>query len=200
MAKTSTCEDKELEGVALESTRTIDIDAFVPHDLIEWVWLEKPHYLTPADPVGEEAYAVIREAMKATDMVGISRLVIGRRERAVMLAARDKGIVLWTLRYGDEVRDEKNYFDSAPKEKADPKLMPLVGQLIKAQAKPWSPDMVGDPVQAKLLDIIAEKKAMKKPKAAPRAKAEPVATKGNVVNIMNVLRKSLEGQGRKKAS
>jgi DNA end-binding protein Ku len=194
-------EDEELESVALESTRTIDIEAFVPHDSIEWVWLEKPHYLTPSDPVGEEAFAVIREAMKATDMVGISRLVIGRRERAVMLEARDRGIVLWTLRYGDEVRDEKNYFDGAPKEKADPELMPLVGQLIKAQSKPWSPKMVGDPVQARLLDIIAEKKkAMKKPAAVAKAKPEPVATKGNVVNIMDVLRKSIGEAGRKKAS
>ena len=103
-------EDDELDAVKLESTRTIDIEMFVPRDFIEWIWYDKPHYLTPADPVAEEAYSVIREAMKSTGMVGISRVVLYRRERAVMLEPRDNGIVLWTLRYGDEVRDEDQYF------------------------------------------------------------------------------------------
>jgi DNA end-binding protein Ku len=191
-------EDEELESVALESTRTIDIDAFVPHDSIQWIWLESPYFLTPSDPVGEEAYSVIREAMKATGMVGVSRLVIGRRERAVMLEARDRGIVLWTLRYGDEVRPEENYFGSVPKEKVDPALMPLIDQLIKKQTRTWDPSMASDPVQNKLLDIIAEKKkALKKPrKASPKTAAPAIG--GNVVNIMDALRRSLEtGQGRK---
>ena len=104
-------EDEELEDVALDSTRTIDIDVFSPRDSIEWIWLDTPYYLSPNDPVGQEAFSVIRDAMAAEDMVGISRLVISRRERAVMLEPRGKGIVLWTLRYGDEVRDEAAYFE-----------------------------------------------------------------------------------------
>ena len=80
-------EDEELDAVALESTRTIDIDMFVPRDSIGWIWYDRPHYLVPDDPVGEEAYSVIREAMAATGTVGISRLVLYRRERAVMLRA-----------------------------------------------------------------------------------------------------------------
>ncbi len=78
------------------------------------------YYLTPSDPVGEEAFAVIREAMKAENRVGISRLVLSRRERAVMLEPRGKGIVLWTLRYGDEVRDEDLYFARIGNEKPAP--------------------------------------------------------------------------------
>jgi DNA end-binding protein Ku len=78
-------EDDELDSVALDSTRTIDIEMFVPRESIEWIWYDTPHYLTPNDPVGEEAFAVIREAMAATGTVGISRLVLYRRERAVML-------------------------------------------------------------------------------------------------------------------
>lgn len=184
-------EDDELESVALESTRTIDIEMFVPADTIEWIWLEKPHYLTPGDPVGQEAYSVIREAMKATDMVGISRLVIGRRERAVMLEARDNGIVLWALRYGDEVRDEASYFETVASEKADPGLLPLIQQLIKKDTRHWDPAMASDPVQARLLEIIAEKKkALKKPKAA-KVKATPAPAGNNVVNIMDALRASL---------
>ena len=102
-------EDEELNSVALESTHTIDIDSFVPHDSIGWIWYDRPHYLVPNNPVGEEAFSVIRDAMRATNMVGISRVVLYRRERAVMLVPQDRGIVLWTLRYGDEVRDPEAY-------------------------------------------------------------------------------------------
>ena len=88
-------EDEELRIlVALDSTRTIDIDMFVPRDLIGWIWYDRPHYLVPDDPVGEEAFSVIRDAMATTHTVGISRLVLYRRERAVMLVPRDQGIVL----------------------------------------------------------------------------------------------------------
>jgi DNA end-binding protein Ku len=97
-------EDDELDAVALESTRTIDIETFVPADSIPWIYYDTPHYLVPDDRVGEEAFSVIRDAMAATKTVGIARLVLYRRERAVMLMPRAPGIVLWTLRYGDEVR------------------------------------------------------------------------------------------------
>ena len=79
--------------MALESTHTIDIDMFAPRDSIGWIWYDRPHYLVPDDPVGEEAFSVIRDAMAATGMVGISRLVLYRRERSVMLEPRDRGIV-----------------------------------------------------------------------------------------------------------
>jgi DNA end-binding protein Ku len=124
-------EDDELESVALESTHTIDIDAFVPKEKIDWIWYDRPHYLVPDAPVGEEAFSVIREAMAATKTVGISRLVLYRRERAVMLEPRDRGIVLWTLRYSDELRSSDAYFDDIESEKIDPKLLALVTQLIK---------------------------------------------------------------------
>lgn len=141
-------EDDELEAVGLESTRTIDIEMFVPADTIDLVWYEKPHYLVPDEPVGEEAFAVIREAMAATRTVGISRLVMSRRERAVMLEPRGRGIVLWTLRYGDEVWDAKDYFGALGDKKTDPKLIELFGTLIDGRTKPWDPKMVDDPVQS----------------------------------------------------
>jgi DNA end-binding protein Ku len=103
-------EDEELQAVALESTRTIDIDCFVPTGSIGWIWYDTPHYLIPEDKVGEEAFSVIREAMVRSDTRAISRIVLNHRERAVLLEPRDKGMVLWTLRYGDEVRDETAYF------------------------------------------------------------------------------------------
>lgn len=186
-------EDEELDSVALDSTRTIDIDMFVPANTIGWIWYDKPHYLLPNGAVGEEAFSVIREAMAASGTVGISRLVLYRRERAVMLQPRDNGIILWTLRYGDEVRAEGDYFGGIGKSKADPGLMDLVTRLIEERRAAWSPDMVADPVQAKLLEIIAAKKKGRKRPARVTA-AEP--PRGNVINIMDALRKSIAAEAR----
>ena len=108
--------------MGIESTRTIDIEQFVPADSIEWIWYDTPYYLMPDDEVAQEAFAVIREAMEATGTVGISRLVLSRRERAVMLEPCGKGIVLWTLRYGDEVRQPEGGLRRHRRQKADPKL------------------------------------------------------------------------------
>ena len=115
-------EDDELDAVALESTRTIDIELFAPRSSVGWIWYDTPHYLVPDGKIGDEAFSVIREAMKATKTVGISRVVLYRRERAVLLEPRDRGIVLWTLRYGDEVRDEKDYFADIKKAKPEPDM------------------------------------------------------------------------------
>ena len=187
-------EDEELDAVALESTRTIDIEMFVPKDSIEWLWYDQPHYLVPDDPVAEEAFSVIRSAMEATGTVGISRLVLYRRERAVMLEPRDRGIVLWTLRYGDEVRDPENYFGGIEPEKVEPKLLSLAVSLIEERLKPWEEHMVSDPVQERLLDIIKSKEKGRKAPARARAKQPDQPT--NVVSIMDALRRSLGSEAK----
>lgn len=182
-------EDEELDEVALESTRTIDIAEFVPRESIDWVWYDVPHFLKPGDDVAQEAFSVIREAMRATDTVGISRVVLYRRERAVMVEPRGKGMILWTLRYGDEVRDEGEYFGDLTA-KADPKMLKMVSSLIAERQQDWSPDMVGDPVQDELLKLIKSKQrgAKRKAKAAPAP--EPDAP-SNVIDLMAALKKSL---------
>lgn len=182
-------EDDELDAVALETTRTIDIEMFAPRESIGWIWYDKPHYLAPNDKVGEEAFCVIRDAMAKTGVVGISRLVMYRRERAVLLEPRDRGVVLWTLRYGDEVRDPKDYLSGAGA-KTDDKALSLVSELIDERTKAWAPAMTTDPVQASLLELIASKKKKgAKTVARPKEQAEPAG--GNVVNIMDALRKSI---------
>ena len=186
-------EEDELQGVALDSTRTIDIDMFVPKDSIDWIWLDKPHYLKPDDEVGEEAFSVIRDAMASSKMVGISRLVMYRRERAVMLEPRGKGIVVWTLRYGDEVRAEQEYFGHIKNGKPVPELMTLVETLIDERTKPWDTKMVEDPVQDRLLNLIAEKKKGRK-RVAPAKAAEKEVSSSNVINIMDALRRSVKGE------
>ena len=184
--------EDDLDAVALDTVKTIDIDKFVPADSIEWIYLEKPHYLMPGDAVGNEAFAVIRDAMKADKVFGVSKLVMGRRERAVVLEPRGEGIVLWTLRFGDEVRPEENYFEDID-EKADPDLVPLVQQLIKKKTARWSPNMVSDPIQESLLRLIEERKKLLKPKKAAKGRKVEAAPGSNVVDIMQALRKSVEG-------
>lgn len=186
-------EDDDLDQVALETTRTIDIDTFVPRDSIPWTYLDKPHFLAPSDEVGEEAFAVVREAMAKSDVVGISRLVLYRRERAVMLLPKGKGIILWTLRYGDEVREETSYFEDIGTAKPEAKLMKLATDVIADRTRKWAPALVTDPVQKALLKIIASKKT----KRAKGGKAKTDDPRGdNVVDLFAALKKSLSVGGR----
>ncbi len=188
-----TFEDDELDAVALESVRTIDIDQFAPADSVPWIYYDSPYYVTPTDKVGEEAYAVIRDAMAAKGVVGISRVVLFRRERAVMLQPRDNGIILWTLRYGEEVREPEGYFKDVDAAKPAPKLMKMITQLIDERSAEWSPKMVEDPVQEELKDLIAQRRK-KQGKTAPKKAAtddEPPAA-DNVIDLMSALKKSLE--------
>lgn len=190
-------EDDEIDSVALESTRTIDIDMFVPAKSIGASWLDTPHYLTPADSVGDEAFAVIRQAMEGSKTVGIARLVLYRRERAVLLQPRGKGIVVWTLRYGDELRSPEAYFEGIGSVKPDKELLTLVTKLIDERTQPWSPDLATDPVQARLLEIIAAKKKGRKRPAKAKAPVEDKAS--NVVSIIDALKRSLAAEKGKKS-
>lgn len=190
-------EDEELDAIALESARTIDISTFVPRETIDWIWLDKAYYLVPNDKVGEDAFAVIRDAMAAEDVVGISRLVIGRREHAIMLEPRGNGIVVWTLHYGDEVRDEDEYFDRINAD-TDPKLLEMAQEMIKGQTKHWSRSFVKDPLQDSLLKIIAAKK--KGLKKIDQPVDLPAASRNNVVDLMAALKKSLEDSGKRPGS
>lgn len=186
-------EDDELDAVALESTRTIDIDMFVPRESIASLWYDTPHFLVPDDEVGEEAFSVIREAMQATGMNGIARLVLYRRERAVMLEPRAKGIVLWTLRYGDEVRPPKEYFDAVGTQKVDKDSLGLITTLIERRVRDWDPSMVHDPVQENLQKLIAARKR-KRPPPKKAKEAEPEPTAGNVISITEALKRSLAAE------
>jgi len=187
-------EDGDLDAVALESTRTIDIETFVARDSIAWVWQDKPHFLLPGGGVGEEAFAVIREAMRKTKTAGIARLVLYRRERAVLLEPCDKGIVLWTLRYGDEVRPAGDAFAAASDEDVDPDARTLVERLIDKRTRGWDPSLVQDPVQDRLKALIASKTKGRRKAAAKTEPAAPVEG-GNVISIMDALKRSLAAEG-----
>lgn len=190
-------EDDDLENVALESTKTIDISTFTPRGEIDWLWLDTPYYLSPNDTISEEAFGVIRAAMEKQGMVGISRLVLGRRERAVMLEPRGKGIVLWTLRYGDEVREAKDYFEGIADVAPGKETLPLIRKLIKKQTRHWDAKMVSDPVQDNLRDIIKSKKARRTAPKLPKADERAADKPSNVISIMDALRKSVEADNQR---
>ena len=107
-------EDDELDNVALESTHTIDIEEFVPVAEVDRIYLDESYYIVPQDDVAEEAFAVIREAMRKEDLAGLARVVIYRREHLLLLRPRGKGLLATALRYKTEVRDEHDYFDDIP--------------------------------------------------------------------------------------
>lgn len=195
-------EEEDLDAVQLESARTIDIGEFVEADSVEWVYYDSPYFVVPADEVGEEAFTVIREAMADSGVVGISRLVLGNRERAVMLQPWENGIVMWTLRYGDEVREEDEYWKSVENGKPDAKMLSMVEQIIEDRTVAWSESMVKDPVQAKLLDIIKSKQSnRRKPRAAKAERQDEAEAPSNVIDLMAALKKSLEGkpEGKKRS-
>jgi DNA end-binding protein Ku len=189
-------EDEDLEAVALESTRTIDIEQFAPRDSIESLWFDQPHFLAPNDPVGVEAFAVIRDAMAATATVGIAKLVLNRRERAVLLQPRGQGIMLWTLRYGDEVRDPDDYFGKLKEKAPESDLLKLARSVIAERTRKWTSDLVEDRVQETLRKVIKGKQQGKAP-AKPKTEERPSA---KVINIMDALKRSLaaESAGEKK--
>ncbi|OCJ05049.1 Ku protein [Rhizobium sp. AC44/96] len=181
-------EDAEINEVGLESTRTIDIDTFVPRGSIDWIWHDKPHFLVPEDKVGTEAFCVIREAMQANGVVGIARLVLYRRERAVLLEPQGKGIILWTLHFGDEVRAP--IAPLASEEKVDGTVLSLMNKLVQDRTEDWKPSMVQDPVQKRLKAMIrAKQKSLVK--TAAGSKRPTVKPTGNIVNMMDALKKSL---------
>lgn len=188
-------EEDELDAVKLESARTIDIEEFAPADSVEWTYYDSAYFMTPSDEVGEEAFVVIRQAMANAKVVGLARLVIGGRERAVMLQPSDEGILLWTLRFGDEVRDEDDYWKEVGDKKVDGKMLAMVEQLIEERITAWSDDMVQDPVQDRLLDIIKQKQSTgKKPKARVEKEEDDGDRPSNVIDLMAALKKSLEGK------
>lgn len=185
-------EESEIDAVALESTRTIDVETFVPAGSIDWIWYDRPHFLRPEDKVGAEAFGVIREAMRVEGVVGIARLMLYRREYAVLLEPAEKGIILWTLHYGEEVREPVETLDSAAQ--ADRELLEALEKRIAKQTTPWTPAMVKDPIQRRLQSLIRSRKGTAG--EARERKAAPAKTGGKVVNIMDALKKSLQEERR----
>jgi DNA end-binding protein Ku len=136
-------DDDELDATAIECQHTIEIDSFVPREQIDERYLDSPYYITPNDRVGQEAFAVIREAMRGKGMAALGRIVLGKRERAIMLQPWDKGLMGTTLRYPYEIRDEKEYFEDVPNVELDPDMLKLAEQILHSKTTDFDPSQLG---------------------------------------------------------
>jgi DNA end-binding protein Ku len=178
----------ELDDIALESTHTIDIDEFVPKSDIDSRYLIRPYYLVPDGKVGH-AFAVIRETARSLNKVAIGRVVLTNREHVIALEPFGKGLMGTLLRYPYEVRDEKDYFDDIQDVKVTKDMLDLAKHIVEKKSAPFEPENFEDHYEAALVDLIDKKRAgVKLPaKAAPK-------TSGNVINLMDALKRSLAGE------
>jgi len=135
---------EELEAVAIESKRTIDIDEFVPKEEIDELYLNSPYYIAPDGEVGQQAFAVIREAIRKEGMVAIGKIVFTSREHIIALEARGKGLLGVTLRYPYEVRKEEDYFDDIPDEKIPKDMLDLASHIVKTKEGHFDPSSFDD--------------------------------------------------------
>ncbi len=177
---------EELEAVALESKRVIDIDKFVPKDEIDELYLNSPYYIVPDGEVGQQAFAVIREAIRQEGMVAIAKVVFTSREHVIALEARGKGMLGVTLRYPYEVRKETEYFDDIPDEKIPKDMLELASHIVETKAGHFDPESFDDRYEDSLKELI-RKKQSGKPIELPERR-EPA----KVINLMDALRRSVQ--------
>lgn len=179
-------EDAEIETLRVESTHVIDIDAFVPATQIDTAFYDTSYYVAPDDKVGQDAFAIIREAMREKGMVGIGRVVLQSRERPIMLEAHGKGIRGITLRYPYELRSADGAFDNIANVEVAPDMLELASILLEQKATDFDPAQFVDRYEDALVELIKAKQA-----GQPVPKA-PVAEKpANVVSLMDALRASV---------
>src|ERR1700677_2098453 len=179
-------DDDELDAVAVESKHTIEVDPFVPRDQIDQRYLDTPYYITPDGQVGQDAFAVIREAMRGKDMVALGRVVLAKRERVIILEPRDKGLTATTLRYPYEIRDAKEYFDDIPDVRVETDMLKLAQHILQSKATDFDPLQFVDHYEEAVVAMLKNKQAglpVSRERATPRPQ--------NAVNLMEVRRLSI---------
>src|SRR5438876_8131127 len=179
----------ELDDLALESTHTIEIDEFVPKADIDSRYLIRPYYLVPDGKVGHDAFAVIRETIRTMDKVAIGRVVLTNREHIVALEPLGKGLMGTLLRYPYEVRSEKDYFDDIQDVKVTKDMLDLAKHIVDQKSAAFEPEKFDDRYESALIELINQKRNGIK----TTAKASP-KTGGNVINLMDALKRSLASE------
>jgi DNA end-binding protein Ku len=185
---------EELEAVAIESKRVLDIDQFVPRQEIDELYLNNPYYIIPDGEVGQQAFAVIREAIRKEGMVALGKAVFTSREHVMALEARGKGLVGITLRYPYEVRNENEYFDDIADEKVPKDMLELAGHIIETKSGHFDPRKFEDQYEDALKDLIRKKQKGERIESVERR--EPA----KVINLMDALRRSVQASGGRAAA
>jgi DNA end-binding protein Ku len=180
--------DQEIDAVRLESTHAIDIDRFVDREAIDRLYWNDPYYLAPADKAAVEAFCVIREAMSRAGKIALGRLVLHQRERRVALEPDGKGMIVWSLRSHDEIRDAGEYFDGIPGSKPPAAMVDIATRIIEQQEGPFDPSEFVDRYENALRELIRARQ--KGTKSIVQAAAPDDS---NVIDLMDALRRSLGG-------
>jgi DNA end-binding protein Ku len=180
---------EELDAIAIESKRVIEIDEFVPKKEIDELYLNNPYYVVPDGEVAQQAFAVIREAIHQEGMVALGKVVFTSREHIIALEARGKGMMGVTLRYPYEVRKEEEYFDDIPAEKVPRDMLDLAKHIVETKKAHFEPEKFEDRYEDALKDLLKKKQhgeKIERPKEREPAK---------VVSLMDALRRSVQAEG-----
>jgi len=188
-------EEEELENIRIESTHTIEIESFVPRAEIDERYLDSPYYIAPTERVGQEAFAVIRDAIREQGMVALGRVVVSRREHVVMLEAFDKGLLGTTLRYPYEVRDQAAYFEDVPDLKLPAEMKALAAHIVDSKVSHFDPSRFVDHYETALVEMLRAKQAGR---VVATPKEEPGPQR--VINLMDALRASIGAETKKSAA
>jgi DNA end-binding protein Ku len=179
-------DDAEIDKLRLESTHTLDIVQFVDDHEIDPIYYDKPYFILPDGAFAEDAFRVVRDAMRETKKVAVGQIVLSTKERIASIRPCDRGMLLETLRYADEVREASRYFADIREGQADGEQLELAKQLIKMKSAPFEPQKFKDHYQAALRELVAAKLQGREPREAG---AEPGGAK--VINLMEALKRSL---------
>ena len=182
----------EIEAVKLESKKTLELTQFVDADEIDVLYYERPYYVVPADDLAEEAFVVLREALRRAKKVGLGQLAMRGREYIVSLKPCGRGMVLETLRYADEVNKAQSYFREIDDVKPDPELLDLAEALIEKKTAPFKPDSFHDRYVDALERLIDKKKKAKGRRIIEDEDEAPAKRSGNVIDLMAALKKSVD--------
>ena len=188
-------ENDELDAVRLESKKTLELTRFVDAHEIDVLYYEKPYYVVPADDLAEEAFVVLREALRRTKKVGLGQLAMRGREYVVSIKPCGRGIVMETLRYADEVNKAAGYFRDIPDAEPDVELLELAETLIAKKTSAFSAEKYHDHYVEALKELVARKLKLKGGKVTPEEDEAPNKGGSNVIDLMAALKKSIEKPG-----
>jgi DNA end-binding protein Ku len=188
-------EQDEIDAVKLESKKTLELTQFVDAHEIDVLYYEKPYFVVPADDLAEEAFIVLREALKRTKKVGLGQLAMRGREYVVSIKPCGRGLVMETLRYADEVNKAQGYFREIPDDKPDAELLDLAEALIEKKASAFDPDKFHDRYVDALKGLIERKRKAKGRKIIEDKGDTDARSGSNVVDLMAALKKSMEKPG-----
>jgi DNA end-binding protein Ku len=179
--------EDDFESVRVDSSSTMTIEKFVPAESIDPIYYDSSYYLVPDGEAGEDVYAVLREAIAQSGRVALSRVVIARRERVIALMPMQKGLVAHTLLEERDINAPGALFDRADDIKYDPEMVKLATQLVDRQTAQYDPADMEDRYEARLRAVIEAK--LKGEGIEPEAEQE--ADRGNVIDLMAALKRSL---------